>query len=123
MLVGLVGEDVNVRILVSDDGAEQQLRTPSQPVERGAADDGDRGDHGRPDGDELEDALLDRDSHHVRDDHWKISVVQSPPWSRTSCARAGLSGRSWKSTKKSGSISMPPLGSHLIRSSQERSSG
>ena len=43
-------------------------------------------------------------------DHWKISVVQSPPWRRTSCARAGPSGRSWKSTKKSGSTSIPPVG-------------
>ena len=33
--------------------------------------------------------------------HWKISVVQSPPWRRTSWARAGPSGRSWRSTKKS----------------------
>jgi len=34
------------------------------------------------------------------DNHWKISVVQSPPWRRTSWARAGPSGRAWKSTKK-----------------------
>ena len=56
-------------------------------------------------------------------DHWKISVVQSPPWRRTSWARAGPSGRSWKSTKKSGSISMPPSGAQLTRSSHERSPG
>ena len=62
-------------------------------------------------------------SHDVGDDHWKIAVVQSPPWSRTSCARAGPSGRSEKSTKKSGSISMPPFGSQSSRKSQERSSG
>ena len=55
--------------------------------------------------------------------HWKISVVQSPPWRRTSCARAGPSGRSWRSTKKSGSISMPPSGEQLMRSSHERSPG
>ena len=49
----------------------------------------------------LEHGLLDGDPNDVRDDHWKISVVQSPPWRRTSCARAGPSGRSGKSTKKS----------------------
>ena len=49
----------------------------------------------------------------VGDDHWKISVVQSPPWRRTSWARAGPPGRSWKSTKKSGSISIPPSGSQF----------
>ena len=37
--------------------------------------------------------LLDREPADVPDDHWKISVVQSPCWSRTSCARAGPSGR------------------------------
>src|SRR5262249_33300112 len=41
--------------------------------------------------------------------HWKISVVQSPPCRRTSCARAGPSGRSSKSTKKSRSTSIPPF--------------
>jgi hypothetical protein len=46
--------------------------------------------------------------------HWKISVVQSPPWSRTSWARAGPPGRSWKSTKKSRSISMPPYAEALL---------
>jgi hypothetical protein len=56
-------------------------------------------------------------------DHWKISVVQSPFWSRTSCVRAGPSGRLWKSTKKSRSISMPPFGSQSIRRSQERRPG
>jgi hypothetical protein len=30
-------------------------------------------------GHEREDALLDWDSHDVREGHWKISVVQSPP--------------------------------------------
>jgi hypothetical protein len=44
------------------------------------------------------------------DNHWKISVVQSPPWRRTSWARAGPSGRAWKSTKKSRSTSIPPCG-------------
>jgi hypothetical protein len=51
--------------------------------------------------------LFDGDAADVGDghaDHWKISVVQSPPWRRTSWARAGPSGRSWKSTKKSASI-------------------
>jgi hypothetical protein len=56
-------------------------------------------------------------------DHWKISVVQSPPWRRTSCARAGPPERSWKSTKNSGSISMPPSGAQFTRSSQERRPG
>ena len=56
-------------------------------------------------------------------DHRKISVVQSPCWRRTSCARAGPSGRSWKSTKKSGSTSMPPFGSQSIRRSHERMPG
>jgi hypothetical protein len=55
--------------------------------------------------------------------HWKISVVQSPPWRRTSWARAGPPGRSWKSTKKSGSISMPPSAAQLTRSSHDRSPG
>ncbi len=41
-------------------------------------------------------------------DHWKISVVQSPFCRRTSWARAGPSGRSEKSTKKSRSTSIPP---------------
>ena len=72
------------------------------------------------------DGLLDRDAAHVREgtaDHWKISVVQSPPWRRTSWARAGPPGRSWKSTKKSGSISSPPWGKQFTRISQERSPG
>src|SRR6266542_1469409 len=86
-------------------------------------DDRDRGHHRRAGRHELQEALLDGDAHDVRDDHWKISVVQSPPWSRTSCARAGPSGRSWKSRKKSGSIVMPPFGSQLIRRSHERMSG
>src|SRR2546427_3944027 len=42
---------------------------------------------------ELHDALLDREPEDVGDDHWKISVVQSPPWSLTSWARAGPPGR------------------------------
>jgi hypothetical protein len=64
--------------------------------------------------------LLERDAPDVcqRRCHWKISVVQSPPWSRTSCARAG-----WKSTKKLGSTSIPPAGSQFTRSSHERSRG
>jgi DNA-binding CsgD family transcriptional regulator len=57
------------------------------------------------------------------DDHWKISVVQSPPWRRTSWARAGPSGRPWKSTKKSRSTSIPPSGWQFTFRSQERSSG
>src|SRR5262249_56640470 len=86
---------------------------------------GDRnGSYGRPaQRYKLEDALLDRESHDVRDDHWKISVVQSPFCRRTSCARAGPSGRSWKSAKKSGSISIPPLGSQSTLSSQACISG
>jgi hypothetical protein len=64
----------------------------SEPAKRRAGGDHDGG-HGRRAGRcELEDALLDWDPHDVRDDHWKISVVQSPPWSRISCARAGPPG-------------------------------
>ena len=63
-------------------------------------------------------ALLDRDAADVGETHWKISVVQSPPWRRTSCVRAGSN-----STKKPGSSSMPPSGSQSTRSSQERSPG
>src|SRR5206468_3899433 len=48
---------------------------------------------------------------------------QSPAGSRTSCARAGPPSRSWKSTKKSRSTSIPPSGRQLIFTSQERSSG
>ena len=66
--------------------------------------------------------LFDREAGDVRD-HWKISVVQSPPWRRVSCARAGPSARSWKSTKKPRSISMPPSGAQSTRSSQECSPG
>jgi hypothetical protein len=55
--------------------------------------------------------------------YWKISVVQSPPWRRTSCARARPAGRSWKSTKKSGSTSIPPSGEQFTRRSQERRPG
>ena len=50
-------------------------------------------------------------------------VVQSPPWRRTSCARAGPPGRSWKSTKKSGSTSMPPSGEQLTRISHDLQPG
>ena len=70
--------------------------------------------------------LFDRDAADMcerKPHHWKISVVQSPPWSLTSCARAGPSGRSLKSTKKSGSTRMPPVGSQSTLSSHERSSG
>ena len=45
-----------------------------------------------------------------RASYWKISVVQSPFCSRTSWARAGPPGRSWKSTKKLGSTVIPPSG-------------
>ena len=72
--------------------------------------------HPEPDekrGTERPERLLDREAADVRERHWKISVVQSPPWRRTSWARAGPSGRSWKSTKKSGSISMPPSGAQF----------
>src|SRR6266508_1919800 len=82
----------------------------SEPAEPRPTDDRDRGHHRRAGRRELQEALPDWDPHDVRDDHWKISVVQSPPWSRISCARAGPSGRSWKSRKKSGSIVMPPFG-------------
>jgi hypothetical protein len=57
------------------------------------------------------------------DNHGKISVVQSPPCRRTSWARAGPSGRAWKSTKKSRSTSIPPSGWQFTFRSQERSSG
>ena len=63
-------------------------------------------------------ALLEWDAADVGDGHWKISVVQSPPWRRTSCVRAGSN-----STKKPGSSSMPPSGSQFTRSSHERSPG
>src|SRR6266567_5163668 len=52
--------------------------------------------------------------------YWKISVVQSPFWSRTSWARAGPPGRLSKSMKKSGSTVMPPSGWQSTLSSQER---
>src|SRR6266508_1491071 len=71
---------------------------------------GGRAGHGQ-----LRDQLF---AHVMGDDHWKISVVQSPFWSRASCACAG-----WKSTKKSRSTSMPPFGSQFTRSSQERRPG
>jgi hypothetical protein len=77
-------------------------------------------------GTEGPECLFDGDAADVREghaDHWKISVVQSPPWRRTSWARAGPSGRSWKSTKKCGSISIPPSGGQLTRISHERSPG
>ena len=67
------------------------------------------------------DRLFQGDTADVRQrhsDHWKISVVQSPPWSRTSWVRAGS-----KSTKKPGSSSIPPAGSQFTRSSHERSPG
>jgi hypothetical protein len=51
-------------------------------------------------GTEGRECLFDGDAADVREgraDHWKISVVQSPPWRRTSWARAGPSGRSPKS--------------------------
>jgi hypothetical protein len=57
------------------------------------------------------------------DNHGKISVVQSPPCRRTSWARAGPSGREWKSTKKSRSTSIPPSGWQFTFRSQDRSSG
>ena len=83
-------------------GPELAAGTPSQPtVEQRPRREHEPGDHCRPARDERDDELLDGDAADVRDDHWKISVVQSPPWSRTSCARAGPPGRSWKSTKKS----------------------
>src|SRR5262249_41867848 len=88
-------------------------------AERDRGGGGQRPDDRRP----LVGALLDRDPEDVRHDHWKISVVQSPPCSRTSCARAGPPGRSWKSTKNRSSSSMPPSGPQLTRSIQERSPG
>jgi hypothetical protein len=73
---------------------------------------------------ERRDCLLDGRAGDVRErDHWKISVVQSPPWRRTSWARAGPVGRLWKSTKKSWSTCIPPSGEQLTRSSHERSWG
>jgi hypothetical protein len=85
--------------------------------------------HSKPEeqgGTEGPERLLDGEAADVREgrvDHWKISVVQSPPWRRTSWARAGPSGRSWKSTKKSRSTSMPPSGEQFTRISHERSPG
>jgi hypothetical protein len=77
-------------------------------------------------GTEGREGLFDGDPADVRDGragHWKISVVQSPPWRRTSWALAGPSRRSWKSTKKSGSTSIPPSGEQSTRISHERSPG
>ena len=74
--------------------------------------------------DNVRDAPLAARVHGVPEQHhWKISVVQSPPCSRISCARAGPSGRSWKSTKKSGSTAIEPSSPMSTLSRYERSSG
>ena len=49
----------------------------------------------------------------VGDDHGNTSDVTSPPCSRTSCARAGPFGRSWKSTWKSGVDAHRPSSAHV----------
>src|SRR5262245_18701239 len=59
----------------------------------------------------------------VSEDHGNTSEVESPPASRTSCARAGPSGRSWKSTKNSGSTAMEPSSPMSTLSRYERRSG
>jgi hypothetical protein len=94
---------------------------PAEPPEPRADEDGEDARRGR----ESEQPLLERQASDVGegDAHWKISVVQSPPWRRTSWARAGPAGRSWKSRTKFGSTSIPPSGSQFTRSSQERSPG
>ena len=51
----------------------------SEPVERRPKGDRDGCRDRRAGRRELKDALLDRKPEDVRDDHWKISVVQSPP--------------------------------------------
>ena len=75
---------------------------PSKPAghaaEPSATGDDDRRQQHSADRRELEDALLDREAHDVSDDHANTSEVESPPCKRISCARAGPSGRSWKST-------------------------
>ena len=99
--------------------------------ETDAAQAGANGGPRRPDryeqrGAEGSECLFDGHAADVREgqaDHWKISVVQSPPWRRTSWARAGPPGRSWKSTKKSGSTYIPPSGPQFTFRSHERSPG
>ena len=94
----------------------------SETAEPCPSGDGGRRDHRGTGRQELQDGLLDGDTRDVSD-HWKISVVQSPFCRRTSCARAGPSGRSDRSTKNLRSTSIPPFGSQSTRSSHERSSG
>ena len=104
--------------------AEDAPRSPSLRAAPASAQH--RGDGAEPHDEhraERPDRLRDWDAGDVREPgHWKVSVVQSPPWRRTSRARAGPSGRSWKSTK-SRSISMPPSGEQFTRISHERSHG
>src|SRR5262249_3478841 len=95
------------------------LPAASQPVERGAEADGEGGRRRSHCWREPDGALLDREPEDVGEDHWKISVVQSPPCRRTSWARAGPPGRWWRSTKKSRSSCMPPSGLQFTRRSQE----
>src|SRR5207249_2524315 len=83
----------------------------------------DRRHNDRAGGYDLQNALLDRNPQDVGDDHGNTSEVESPPWSRTSCARAGPSRRSWKSTKKSGSTAIEPSPAMSILSRYERSPG
>jgi len=97
------------------------LRVRSAPGRECSRDQGDR--QGSASAEERLDQLVLAERWVGHDDHWKISVVQSPPWRRTSWARAGPSGRAWKSTKKSRSTSIPPSGWQFTFSSQERSSG
>ena len=102
----------------------RRLSRPLQPVEQPPAGDRDGGHRSpRPAGASCSTLSSTGIPMTWASDHWKISVVQSPPWRRTSWARAGPSGRSWKSTKKSGSTSMPPFGSQSIRSSQRAQLG
>src|SRR4051794_19244228 len=82
-------------------------RPPFAPRAGDAQPGGDRRERGEQRGAGGRERLLEREAGDVGEAHWKISVVQSPPWRRTSWARAGPPARSWRSTKNLRSISMP----------------
>src|SRR5262249_60081897 len=94
-----------------------------QAVETGPAGDRDPGQDRAAGGRELHDVLLDGEPHDVAEDHRNTSEVESPPCRRISCARAGPSGRAWKSTKKSGSTAIEPSSAMSTFNREERSSG
>src|SRR5581483_854416 len=97
--------------------------SPAQAAEPHPSGDDERRDAGGARRGELQEALLDGEPHDVSDDHRNTSEVESPPWRRTSCARAGPSGRLWKSTKYSGSTAIEPSSATSTLSRYERSSG